>query len=52
MEENNNNTALEKVPPDNGSYYEKKYDYYECFVKVYNKQTSKEKHEDNMQKTK
>lgn len=29
MEENNNNTALEKVPPDNGSYYEKKYDYYE-----------------------
>lgn len=29
MEENNNNTALEKVQPDNGSYYEKKYDYYE-----------------------
>ena len=28
MEENNNNTALEKVQPDNGSYYEKKYDYY------------------------
>lgn len=29
MEENNNNTALEKVQPDNGSYYEKKYDSYE-----------------------
>ncbi len=29
MEENNNNTELEKVQPDNGSYYEKKYDYYE-----------------------
>lgn len=29
MEENNNNTALEKVQPDNGSYYEKQYDYYE-----------------------
>ena len=29
MEENNNNTALEKVEPDNGCYYEKKYDYYE-----------------------
>lgn len=29
MEENNNNTALQKVQPDNGSYYEKKYDYYE-----------------------
>lgn len=29
MEENNNNTALEKVQPDNGSYHEKKYDYYE-----------------------
>ena len=29
MEENNNNTSLQKVQPDNGSYYEKKYDYYE-----------------------